>query len=137
MRVRALERAVRRAARVRAEPVWLGKVGAGDISKRTAANYVKALQYFLAWVYKRDRIVSRRVPDLDELFRFSDISGTTTAVAATLGRRYIGIDRSADYCAFARQRVQEAKSRIAAARCPEAEFAMFKTPSITEAEVGP
>jgi site-specific DNA-methyltransferase (adenine-specific) len=32
-------------------------------------------------------------------------SGTTTAVAARLGRRYIGVDRSQNYCAFARQRI--------------------------------
>ena len=38
-------------------------------------------------------------------------SGTTTAVAAGLGRRYIGIDRSPAYCAFARHRTEEAALR--------------------------
>lgn len=33
-------------------------------------------------------------------------SGTTTAVAARLQRRYVGIDRSAAYCAFARARTK-------------------------------
>ena len=37
---------------------WLSKVSSGDIAKRTAANYCRSVQYFLAWVYKRDRIVS-------------------------------------------------------------------------------
>jgi len=51
---------------------WLLKVTAGDIAKRTAANYCGAVQYFLAWCYRRDRIVSRRVPDLEQVFRFTD-----------------------------------------------------------------
>jgi DNA modification methylase len=34
-------------------------------------------------------------------------SGTTTAVAKRLGRRYIGIDRSPNYCTFARQRAAD------------------------------
>jgi site-specific DNA-methyltransferase (adenine-specific) len=61
-------------------------------------------------------------------------SGTTTAVAATLGRRYIGIDRSAGYCAFARHRAEEAKSRVVTAICPKAKVANI--PAITESEVG-
>jgi len=51
---------------------WLLTVTAGDIAKRTAANYCGAVQYFLAWCYRRDRIVSRRVPDLEQVFRFTD-----------------------------------------------------------------
>jgi hypothetical protein len=53
---------------------WLRKVSAGDVTKRTAANYCKSLQYFLAWVYKRERIISRRVPDLEDVFRFEDVN---------------------------------------------------------------
>jgi DNA modification methylase len=33
-------------------------------------------------------------------------SGTTTAVAKRLGRRFIGVDRSGKYCTFARQRLE-------------------------------
>jgi integrase len=59
---------------IRFKRAWLAKVASGDVSKRTAANYVKAVQYFLGWVFKRDRIVSRRVPDLEDIFRFTDIN---------------------------------------------------------------
>lgn len=53
---------------------WLGKVSAGDVAKRTAANYVKAVQYMFGWLYKRERIVTRRVPDLDDVFKFTGIN---------------------------------------------------------------
>lgn len=53
---------------------WLAKVGAGDMARRTAADYCKAVQYFLGWCYKRDRIVSRRIPDLEDLLRFTDVN---------------------------------------------------------------
>ena len=39
-------------------------------------------------------------------------SGTTTAVAAQLGRRYIGIDQSKAYCAYAKKRISKVKSQI-------------------------
>lgn len=53
---------------------WLAKVVAGEVAKRTAANYCKAVQFFLAWCYKRDRIVTRRVSGIEDVFRFSDIN---------------------------------------------------------------
>lgn len=40
-------------------------------------------------------------------------SGTTTAVANRLGRRFIGIDQSATYCAFGRTRLVQSLPKIA------------------------
>lgn len=40
-------------------------------------------------------------------------SGTTCAVAARLGRQYVGIDNQPQYVAYARQRVEEAKAERA------------------------
>jgi DNA modification methylase len=37
-------------------------------------------------------------------------SGTTTAVAKRLGRRFIGVDRSGIYCKFSRQRLEPPKT---------------------------
>jgi site-specific DNA-methyltransferase (adenine-specific) len=58
-----------------------------------------------------DRLVKRLI----KLFSYpSDIildpfngSGTTTAAAASLSRRYIGIDQNPNYCEFARQRTEK------------------------------
>jgi site-specific DNA-methyltransferase (adenine-specific) len=39
-------------------------------------------------------------------------SGTTCAAAELMGRRYIGIEISEEYCEIARKRVQEAKDSL-------------------------
>ncbi len=63
---------------------WLAKITAGEVAKRTAANYCRAVQYFLKWIFKRERIISRRVPDLDEVFRFSDVNPINIADYSTV-----------------------------------------------------
>jgi site-specific DNA-methyltransferase (adenine-specific) len=41
-------------------------------------------------------------------------SGTTTVAAALLGRKYVGVDQSAEYVEFARKRLQHALENAAA-----------------------
>lgn len=53
---------------------WLAKVAEKEITIRTAANYAKSVQFLLAWCYKRDRIVSRRINDLEDVFAFRDVN---------------------------------------------------------------
>jgi integrase len=63
---------------------WLAKVSSGKIAKRTAANYCKAVQFFLAWCYTREGIFSRKVADLDTVFRFTDVNPINIADFATV-----------------------------------------------------
>ncbi len=71
---KAMLEAVTRDDLIAFKRAWLAKVTAGEIAKRTAANYCKAVQFFMAWCYKRDRIITRRVADLEDVFRFTDIN---------------------------------------------------------------
>ena len=47
-------------------------------------------------------------------------SGTTTAVAASLGRRYIGIDQSRAYCSYAKKRTAKAHAEAKRSRAAQA-----------------
>ena len=58
-------------------------------------------------VYTEKRLRAIRAVPNDIILDCFNGTGTTTAVAAKLNRRFIGIDQNANYCKFAKSRIRK------------------------------
>ncbi len=81
--------------------IWKYSVGKGNTTKDDVFSHPAIFPEKLA----EDHIISWSNPD-DIVFDPMCGSGTTPKMASKLGRRYIGIDISSEYCETARQRLE-------------------------------
>jgi len=62
-------------------------------------------------------------------------SGTTCVAAKMLGRRYIGIDISEDYCRIARERLAAIDTAVPVKEARAGQMGLFSVPSVADSDI--
>jgi site-specific DNA-methyltransferase (adenine-specific) len=101
--------------------IWRYKVGGGNIGDEVVHEHPAAFPEDLA----KDHIISWSNPD-DLILDPMCGSGTTCKMAKLLGRRYIGIDISPEYCKIAEERLQAVSTGVPVKEARKGQIPLFK-----------